>query len=206
MKKRYFLSFLILIAAMPVAKSQNVFWGMGYSAALLSTPHELRFGFFDPAATVLGAGYSFGIDAPIVPLNDDMSVGLHLSPTIGGFFTPGKELIDGFGYFGNAPLMAQFNWGNFSTTNATKDYGVGFGLGMNTTFTYKTSSFSSEPTEQGKTLLLQPAARLSLRWWSENSSLNTINLVYSTSSDQTMSNGPQRRNTLLISLIRYSNY
>lgn len=102
--------------------------------------------------------------------------------------------------------MAQFNWGNFSTTNATKDYGVGFGLGMNTTYIFQTTSFSSSPTEKGKNLLLQPAARLSFRWWSENSSLNTINLVYSTSADQSLSNGPQRRNTLLISLIRYSNY
>jgi hypothetical protein len=206
MKKLYLLSFVFLLALMPAARAQNVFFGMGYAGALLSTPHEVRFNVFYPAATALGAGYSFGFDAPIVPINDDMSVGLHLSPTIGGFITPGQEFIDGFGYFGHAPLMAQFNWGNFSTSNATKEYGVGFGLGMNTTYTFKSSSFLDSPAERGKSLLLQPAARLSFRWWSQSSSLNTINLVYSIGSDQSPNSGPQNRNTLLLSLIRYSNY
>jgi hypothetical protein len=186
---------------------------MGYTAGLTNAIPMARFdgsGRYEANRSML-YGYMFGLDAPLFELNDDMSVGAHASPYF-GFYIPldFDRLFDlGLPFAVGSSLMAQFNYGNFSTSSSSEEYGFGLGLGVNAM--YMLDELANErrdlPTYVvGKTTQVQPAVRLSFRWWGSTSNLNTLNLTHVVGPNEMIAGLQVNRSTTQLSYIRYLNY
>lgn len=212
MKK--FLLFFCLTSAVFVQRTngQEFYYGFGYAAGFSQSIPSAEVNFnatyvFNYPNLVLG--YTLGLDAVLLPLSDETSLGAHASPSIGLMSPMSLEGFteSGFAYFVSSPLLLQYNWGNFSSTAANEEYGLGIGLGATALYALNVLQLteSSNNVFYGKSFLLQPTARISFRFWTPSSVLYTLNLSHSLGSE-TLFNETINRSTTMLTLIRYSKY
>lgn len=181
MKKNLLYIFIGLNLSTFAAFGQNVFYGTSLSVGRTYTaPYITQIGqipVLSPSESELFVALGVSIDAQIIPVGDEMTVGFHIEPTagygIGGSSTSGLD----FGYILQSPLIAQFNYGNFSSVDASLDYGFSFGLGMLAHYQLR----PDKPTyaEEGKSMLFLPTAQLSFRFWGPMNTLYSVKLSHS---------------------------
>jgi len=101
-------------------------------------------------------------------LNSDMAISVASSPALGLMsFTEGDGNI---GHY-RIPIMAQFDWGNLSTFESLKDFGVGFGIG------YQFASygiFGDQSALSANGLV----SRLGFRYFNRNNAAREIAIKY----------------------------
>lgn len=205
--KKIVLSCLALFAlGLVETTAQNIFYGGGFFAGTAHTIPKTLSGSSGPRqqasqrSIIYGAGIS--IDAQVIPVGDEMTVGFHAEPGL-GYTIPVISDMEDVAVIFQTPLIAQFNYGNFSSIDAQSRFGVGVGVGMLTQ--YHLLLESSEPIAQGKSLLFLPAAQLSLRFWSPKNNLYVVKLSHAIGNENFggMSNN---RGSTLLGVSRIFNY
>lgn len=213
-KMKKFLLLFCLTSAVFVQRTngQEFHYGFGYAAGFSQSVPSAEV-FFNSTNVfkyrALALGYVLGLDAVLLPLSDETSLGVHASPSMGLMLPTSVEDFTekGISYFVSSPLLLQYNWGNFSSTTANKEYGLGLGLGATAFYVMDFLKImeTSNNVFYGKSFLLQPTARLSFRFWTPSSVLYTLNLSHSLGSE-TFFNETINRSTTMLTLIRYSRY
>lgn len=207
--KKLLLSLLALAAlGFTQVSAQDVYWGAGFSLGRAYSPPKTfnRFGTVEtrPSQPQLYYGGHVSIDAQVIPLADEMTIGFHAEPGL-GYSIPVLNDFDDAILVLQSPLVAQFNYGNFSSGDATSSFGVGVGLGLLAQYQFDLGGLGSEPVAQGKSMLFLPTAQISLRFWSPNNKLYTVKLNHSVL-NETFGGISNNRGTSFLSISRYINY
>jgi len=199
-------SLLLLLASCFALESsaQKVFYGAGFLVGRTHTVPMTFSGFGNPVKQskpvyMYGAGVC--LDAQLFPLSDEMSVGFHVEPGL-GYVLPFTEGVDDVALILQTPLIAQFNYGNYSSINSTKEVGFGVGLGALTQYHFL---LDEPPTNRGKSFLFLPAVQASVRFWGRSNSLYVVRLTHAVGTE--MHGGfENNRGTSFLSVSRIINY
>ncbi len=184
MKKILLLSIGLTCSTFAVL-AQNVFYGTSLSIGrAFSAPNIIQTGLLPvvtPSESQLFVALGVSVDAQVIPVGDEMTVGFHIEPTAG--YGIGSELASGadFGFVLQSPLIAQFNYGNFSSVDASMDYGFSLGLGL--LAHYQLTPDKPTYLEEGKSMLFLPTAQLSFRFWGPANTLYSVKLSHSFGSE-----------------------
>lgn len=130
----------------------------------------------------LSVSLGVSLDLHLISMNDDMSLGLQSSPTLGLYIPTNDRYYDDMGVplLRSVPLYAQFNYGVFSTKNSIKERGLGIGVGMHY-LAINNRNISDNSTITSPLSWMMPSARLSYRFWNFLDVLQTVNITYSRS-------------------------
>ena len=206
--KKLLLSLLALTAmGFTQVSAQNIFYGTGVIVGQAhSTPKTFR-GFpgniTQGSESFLMVGFSIPVDAQVIPLANEMSVGFHIEPTL-AYTIPGLSSIESDVLLLQSPLIAQFNYGNFSSANSLA--GLGFGLGLGFMAQYQsTSRANSDILAEGNPLMFLPTAQASFRFWGPNNKLFAVKLSH-TFGSETFNGVTSNRGCTFLSVSRYINY
>ncbi len=207
MKKALLSVFALLFLGIVHVTAQNVFYGTGVLVGQsYSTPKTLQ-GFpsniSQGSQSFLMVGVGIPVDAQLIPVADEMSIGFHIEPA----FAYTLSFLNDFDnniYVLQSPLMAQFNYGNFSSNDASSEFGFGLGLGLMAQFQASTD-FNSTVVEEGKSTLFLPTVQGSFRFWGPGNKLYAAKLSYSFGSED-FGGLSNNRSTAFLSLSRYLNY
>lgn len=187
MKTRKIL-ILLLVLGVKMAGAQSVFYNYGYTIGFgkslakytpVGTNPPSDSSFSQP--NMLTFGGTIGVTALLMPLGDEKSLGitadLNLSTTL-EFLAGGSDFMSYYSF--NTPILAQFNYGNFSSTTSDMDYGFAVGAGPNFNYMFKLGDdnefYLVEPI-YSPNLMISPAVRLSFRWWSRSNKLSELNFT-----------------------------
>lgn len=202
-------SLLLLLASCFALESsaQKVFYGAGFAAGVShSIPSITIFSVgsrLNPSERTFVYGAGVRLDAPLFPVADEMSIGFHLEPSL-AYSIPFSFDMDNSALITQTPLMAQFNYGNYSSINSTKELGFGVALGALSQYHYRFTD-SSTDRQFGKSFLFLPAAQASIRFWSKSNSLYVISLTHAIGSEQ-YGMAQNNRSASLLSVSRIINY
>lgn len=220
----------ILLLVSPIFSSAEkplILRGFGLTLGQTNLPNYLmynnQFGWntlerVNTKATLLAFNYI--LHSNLYSWNSDNSIALDLRPTLGVYI--GKEKAENF-YVGDGPnfplllrmpIILEWNYGVLSTVETDKNFGIGFGVGVNYQFTYDgdyhsyDEDYYSSPNYSvygGRHELWQPAINLSFRRWTKANICVEYNLNYGFA-QETFMNQQFNRNTLTLSLSGYFNY
>ena len=206
--KKALLSILGLVAfSFSNTSAQSIFYGASFLVGQAHTTPKTFQGFpgniTQGSESFLMVGFGIPVDAQVIPLADEMSIGFHIEPAI-AYTIPGLSNINDDVLLVQSPLMAQFNYGNFSSNDASSEYGFGIGLGMLAQF-QAGSTFNSTVVAEGSSLLFLPTAQASFRFWGPNNKLYAAKLNFSFGSED-FGGVTNNRGSTFLSVSRYLNY
>lgn len=207
MKKALVSIFALVTLGVAQASAQNIFYGAGLIVGQAhSTPKTFR-GFpgniTRGSESFLMVGFGIPVDAQLIPLADEMSIGFHIEPTL-AYTIPGLSNIDDDVLLVQSPLIAQFNYGNFSSANSSAELGFGLGLGLLAQY-QASSTFNSDILAEGSPFVFLPTAQASFRFWGPGNKLYAAKLSHSFGSE-TFNGTTNNRGTTFLSVSRYVNY
>lgn len=187
--------------------AQNVFYGAGLVAGrAFSTPKTYR-GFpgniTQASEPFFMVGVAVPVDAQVIPLGEEMTIGFHVEPGF-AYTIPVLSNIDDNILLFQSPLIAQFNYGNFSSSDASSELGFGLGFGMMAQF-QMSSTTNSEIIAEGNPFVLLPTAQASFRFWGPGNKLYAAKLSHSFGTEAFNGTNSNRGSTFL-SVSRYINY
>lgn len=206
MKKTVLFSIALTLSTLATF-GQNVFIGSSLSVGrIFSTPY-IRQGAPLPELISSQAetfvAFSASVDAQVIPVGDEMTVGFHIEPSAGVSLAGGGFRNGDPRFILQSPLLAQFNYGNFSSIDAFSSLGVSFGLGL-------LSHYQLVPDKpvylaEGKNLLFLPMAQLSFRFWGPANTLYSLKVSHSFGSED-LGGISHNRSVSFLSLSRSFNY
>lgn len=137
-----------------------------------------------PFQSVQFSSYSFGIEPRynIHTLNDDAAIALAMPLSFGiGYAGPSNEFVRGVSGLGSIqiPLLARFYYGNSSTYDTEKDFGVSFGGGIEYN---QIGLFGGNEDDKADGLhrgFILPVASFGIHFWRGNAPFE-INVKYGT--------------------------
>lgn len=189
------------------SSAQKVFYGAVYAAGVShSIPSVTNFSVgsqLNPSERTFVYGVGVRLDAPLFPVANEMSIGFHFEPSI-AFSIPFSFDIDNSALLTQTPLMAQFNYGNYSSIYSTKEVGFGVALGALSQYHYRFTD-SSTDRQFGKSFLFLPAAQASIRFWSKSNALYLVSCTHAIGSEQ-HGMAQNNRSTSFLSVSRIINY
>lgn len=206
--KKFLTLLLMAVTILTVElKAQNVFYGLSliggqaYSMPRIfeGTPTNTT----QPSQSYLMFGAGIPIDAQVIPLADEMSIGFHAEPSFGYSVTTPTGFTTNL-FIVQAPLVAQFNYGNFSSGDATSDFGFGAGFGLLTQFQAGDAN-NFALVQEGSLLMFMPTAQISCRFWGPSNSLYAVKLSHAFGSED-FGGISNNRSTTFLSFSRYLNY
>lgn len=206
MKKTLLFSIALTLSTLATF-GQNVFIGSSLSVGRMFTAPYIREGaplpFLVSSQSQAFLALSFSVDAQVIPVGDEMTVGFHIEPGA-GYGLGGSSIGNGDPRFVlQSPLLAQFNYGNFSSVDATSNLGVSLGLGLLGHY----QIVPDKPTylAEGKSMLFLPMAQLSFRFWGPSNTLYSIKLSHSFGSED-LGGISHNRSVSYLTLSRSLNY
>ncbi len=221
---------LLLTFCLGSVKAQRLSYGAGISWGIMQLPDAYveRTSWLPPTPSdtiirpanwALTSALQFPIVIRLVHFDDDKSLMLSATPSV-GFYVPTASREDySFPFFVQAPMLLQYSQGMFSTPQTAKEHGFGVGLGLevswyhdrwtygdpNNPFSRWTAFEFENRYIAAPSLLIRPTAAIFYRKWTKGNNPIEWGLHYATTR-QTYDLGTVNRGFVRISLSTYLNY